>query len=322
MARFINYQTSDSISDMTEFMKYLEGELARDTDGLLPMRQVITVEESRSVWLSMPVLDFTRDIFLVKLVSEYKGNPKKGLPKATGLTMLSRASTGEVLAVLDSNYVTALRTGAMAGLGCKYASRRDSSVLGIIGSGLEALFLTRATLAARKFSKVKVFSPNPDHRNAFSEKIGKMGYETESSGDSRSVVEEADVLIVATDSEVPVLDGRFLKKGCHISSIGTLPNRKELDRTSIERAGHLIVDKTLYVMKEAGDIMSAVNDGVIRTDDLLELDSIISGTAKFRRSDDEITVFKSVGYATLDIIAAKYLYEKALEKNEFKEIDL
>lgn len=322
MTKFINYETSDSVSDMPEFLDYLEKEIVQESEGILPMRQVITIEESKSVWLSMPVVDFSRDIFLVKLVSEYKRNPKKGLPKATGLTMLSRASTGEVLAVLDSNYVTALRTGAMAGLGTKYAARKDSRKVGVIGSGLEAGFLTRATLAAGKFDSVKVFSPNPDHRRSFADKVRKLGYSVSEATDSNQVVEEADVLIVATDSEVPVLDGSHLKKGCHISSIGTLPNRKELDRTTIERSNHVILDRTEYVMKEAGDIMSAVEDGVLKTGDFFELDSLISGKQKLERKDDEITIFKSVGYATLDVIAANYLYEKALEKNQFTEIDL
>lgn len=307
---------------MAEFLDYLEREIVKETEGILPMRQVITIEESKSVWLSMPVVDFTRDIFLVKLVSEYKGNPKKSLPKATGLTMLSRASNGEVLAVLDSNYVTALRTGAMAGLGTKYAARKDSRNLGVIGSGLEAGFLARATLASGNFENVKVFSPNPEHRRSFAEKIRKLGYSTSEASDANKVVQDADVLIVATDSEVPVLDGKYLKKGCHISSIGTLPNRKELDRTTIERSNHVILDRTEYVMKEAGDIMSAVKDGVLKTEDFFELDGLISGRSRLERKNDDITIFKSVGYATLDVIAAKYLYEKAVEKNQFTEIDL
>ncbi|AKA48239.1 hypothetical protein IX51_02975 [uncultured archaeon] len=322
MTKFINYQTSESVSDMAEFLGYLEKEIVRKTEGILPMRQVITIEESRSVWLSMPVVDFTRDTFLVKLVSEYKGNPKKSLPKATGLTMLSKASTGEVLAVLDSNYVTALRTGAMAGLGTKYASREDSRKLGVIGSGLEADFLTKATIASRNFESITVFSPNPEHRRSFAEKIRKMGQKVSEASDSNQAVQDADVLIVATDSEVPVLDGQHLKKGCHISSIGTLPNRRELDRTTIERANHVILDRTEYVMKEAGDIMSAVDDGILRIEDFLELDGLISGRSKLERRDGDITIFKSVGYATLDVISARYLYEKAIEKNEFTEIDL
>lgn len=322
MARFINYETADSVSDMAEFLDYLEKEIMKETEGILPMRQVITIEESKSVWLSMPVVDFTRDIFLVKLVSEYKRNPKKGLPKATGLTMLSTASTGEVMAVLDSNYVTALRTGAMAGLGTKYAARSDSRKIGVIGSGLEAGFLARATLASGDFDSLAVFSPNPEHRRNFADKIRKLGYDTSEESDVDQVVREADVLILATDSEVPVLDGKHLKKGCHVSSIGTLPNRKELDRTTVERSSHVIVDRTEYVMKEAGDIISAVNDGVLNEDDLIELDRLISGKQRLNRKQDDITIFKSVGYATLDVIAAKYLYEKAVKMNMFTELDL
>lgn len=322
MTKFINYETADSVSDMAEFMEHLEKEIVRKTEGVQPMRQVITIEESQSVWLSMPVVDFTRDVFLVKLVSEYKRNPGKSLPKATGLTMLARASTGEVLAVLDSNYVTALRTGAMAGLGAKYAAGSNCINLGVIGSGLEAMFLTKATLAARKFSRVTVFSPNPEHRKSFAGKIRKMGYECVEASSSGDAVREADVVIVATDSEVPVLDGNLIRGGTHISSIGTLPNRKELDRTTIERSGHVIMDRGEYVLKEAGDMMSAVSEGVLKREDLVDLDDLISGKRSFRRSEDEITIFKSVGYATQDIISALYIYEKASMEDRFIEIDL
>lgn len=322
LTRLINYQTSESISDMKEFIGYLEKELTVESMNLLPMRQVITIEEAKSVWLSMPIVDFTRDIFLVKLVSEYKGNPKKNLPKSTGLTMLSRASTGEVLAVLDSNYVTAIRTGAMAGICAKYVSRKDATNLGVIGSGLEAQFLTRATLAVRDFGKVSVFSPNSQHRESFAETVREMGYDTSATGDADSVVRDSDVLIVATDSRVPVLDGRHLKQGCHISSIGTLPDRKELDVETIKRTAHVILDRTEYVMKEAGDIISAVESGILKREDFIELDAILSGKSRIDRRDEDITLFKSVGYATLDVIAAMYLYRKASEKNQFQEIDL
>lgn len=322
MAKLINFETADSISDMSEFMDYAEKEIVKKTEGILPMRQVITIEESQSVWLDMPVVDFTRDIFLVKLVSEYKRNPKRSLPKATGLTMLSRASTGEVLAVMDSNYVTALRTGAMAGLGTRYAARENVASLGVIGSGLEAMFLTRATMAARNFSTISVFSPNPSHRKSFAEKIGDTGHVCRVAESSREVVEKADVLIVATDSETPVVDGEIIRDGTHISSIGTLPNRRELDRKTIERAGHIVTDRAEYVTREAGDIMTAVKDGIVKAGDLIDLDELISGTRSFRRSESEITIFKSVGYATQDVISAQYIYEKSLKTGKYSEIDL
>ena len=322
LVKFINFKASDSVSDMGEFMNYLERDLIRKTEYILPMRQVITIEESTSVWLSMPAVDFTRDVFLVKLVSEYKKNQKISLPKSTGLTMLAKATTGEILAILDSNYVTALRTGALAGLCAKYVSRADATTLGVIGSGLEAFFLTRAMLVPRKLEKVVVFSRDPVHRKDFVDRIRKLGVDSYDAGNANQVVDRSDILIVATDSEVPVIDGNHIKEGCHISSSGTLPNRKELDLTTIERANHVILDKTEFVLKEAGDIMGAVDDGVLKLENLVELEDILSKKVEIPRKENDITLFKSVGYATLDVISAKYIYEKAVFNKKYVELDM
>jgi len=306
--------TSDLLTglvDPAEFDVYLEDALrAYDPERVVqPMRGVVRLGED-SVWLIMPVVDLALDRMVVKMVSEYKGNPAKGLPKAGGLTQLIEASSGRLLALLDSHYITGLRTSSLAGIATKMFAREGSECLGVIGSGYEARLIVDAVLRVRpSIKRISVYSRNPERRREFA--AGYRGrYDAQPVTDPGYAVVGSDILVVATDSATPVLDGSTLKRGAHVVSIGTLPERRELDRGTFMKCSLLVADKREAVLREAGDVVDALKAGLISEDKVIDLVEVIKGKNNVHRGEDDITVYKSVGFGYLDLVAANYVYEK------------
>ncbi|MEM0121088.1 MAG: ornithine cyclodeaminase family protein [Thermoprotei archaeon] len=280
-----------------------------------PTRNVVRLGES-AVWLIMPVIDLSSNTMVVKMVSEYKDNPVKGLPKATGLTQLIEASTGRLLALIDSHYITGLRTSSLAGIATKILSREDSERLGVIGSGYEAKLIVDAVLRVRPgITKIHVYSRNKERREKFASYYSDH-YDAQAAPDPNPIVANSDILVVATDSATPVLSGSAVKRGAHIVSIGTLPERRELDRETIARCSLLVADNVEGVLREAGDVIDALNAGLISAERVVELVDIVKGRLKVERRYGDITIYKSVGFGYLDVVAARYVYEAYLKSHK------
>jgi ornithine cyclodeaminase/alanine dehydrogenase-like protein (mu-crystallin family) len=320
MIKFINAENAMKCTDFVEFSSYLKGEMIKYNDNLNPTREFFSLPDISAVWLNMSILDRSRDAFLVKLVSEYQKNPSISREKVTGITMLARASTGEIMSLMDSNFVTGLRTGVQAALYVKMMHHSDGGVLGIIGSGNEAYFIGLSILKTEKFESVVIYSPNEAHRQELSRKLSgecRTAYTAESAD---AVITISDVLVLATNSSKPVISGKNVKKGAIIVSIGTLPDRKELDEESIKRAKTLTADLRSHVLKDSGDMANAIKKKIIYERDVNEFREIIRGMKFTERKEGDLHIFKSVGYAELDLIAALYLHEKAEKLGLYENI--
>jgi len=276
---------------------------------LCRQREVVRLDES-SLWLIMPVVDLSSDSMLVKMVSEYKRNPERGLPKATGITQLIKASDGSVLGLFDSHFLTGLRTSSLAAIATKFLSRRESRTLGVIGSGYEARLITEGVLRVRAgIDTIKVYSRSPERRREFALRLTSRvrALPVESAKDA---ICNTDILVLATDSLTPVLDGEFVSPGTHVISIGTLPERRELDRITLAKSRTIVADRPDAVLAEAGDIADAVSSGIIKKEAIVDLVDVIKGRSIVERTDQDITVYKSVGFAYLDLVAALYIKTK------------
>ncbi len=311
MIKFVNAQNAMKCTDFIEFSSYLERELKKDNGGLNLTREFFSLPDISAVWLNMSILDRSRDAFLVKLVSEYQKNPSISKEKVTGITMLARASNGEVMSLMDSNFVTGLRTGVQAALFVKMMYHSDGGVLGIIGSGNEAYFIGLSILKTKKFDSVIIYSPNLAHRTELSKRLSGECLMSGTAESADAVITVSDVLVLATNSAVPVISGDKVKRGAIIVSIGTLPDRKELDEESIKRAKTLTADLKAHVLKDSGDMANAINKKIIYEREVNEFRKIIQGIKIIERKDGDLHIFKSVGYAELDLIASLYIHEKA-----------
>jgi len=225
---------------------------------------------------------------------------------------------------MDGGYLTAVRTGAASGVATKYLARKDSSlVVGIFGAGVQAKMQLRAVAVARKLSKALVFDISEKATYDF---ITEMSHKLKLQiikADSPDQLLETDIICTATSAATPIFDGRNVKPGTHINGIGShTPNARELDAEIIKRA-KLVADSREACLKEAGDIMIPIADGVITKDHIYaELGEIVTGRKSGRINDKEITLFKSNGLAIQDAATAKLVYERALKAGIGKEVTI
>lgn len=280
--------------------------------GAQPLRYVTHVD-SDSVILTMPAYSRRLERFAVKMVTEYKKNPSRySLPVQGGVTVLMDSENSKVLASLDSPTITALRTGAVSGLASKYLSRRDSKSVAVIGSGQQARTILEAVSCVREVDRVKVFSRTHGNAVQFAKEMGRLlGIEVKATEERATAMKNADILIVATNSSTPVIDWNEVPKGAHINSVGTLPDRRELDVETVCNSS-LYVDIKEGVLKEAGDVIEAIKSGRITETHILgDLTDLAKKQVEGRASDKEVTLFKSVGFALQDIYASDRVYRKS-----------
>ena len=256
-----------------------------------PVRSVITIEEGRRYLGIMPAAD--DDVMGLKAVSFYPANEGTPLPTHDATILLFRTDNGQPLAAMDGRLITEMRTAAVSAAITRYLMPRNSRVLALLGSGVQA----RAHLAAlshlRDFDEVRVWSRTPEHAREFAREHGAVAMEAE------AATRGADVVVVATSSQQPVLRGTWLKPGAHVNAVGAnRPTWRELDDEAMHNM--LVVDSREAVLKESGDvILSGANI-------YAEIGEIFNGTKP--ALPQETTIFKSVGIAAEDLAAARLVY--------------
>lgn len=226
------------------------------------------------------------------------------------------ADSGHLLALLDGASINPFKTGATGAVGVDALAREDASTLAVIGSGAQARGQLRATATVRDFETVSVYSPTHENREQFAAAMNKtLDASVAAVASSAAAVEDADVVITATNSSEPVFDDEVLEDGAHVTAMGQYnPAKNELDAATVERAKY-VPDLRERVSQDAGSFIHAVEEGVV-TDEAIhaELGEVVAGEAPGRETDEEITVFDSGGTGIETVAAAHLLYEKAREK--------
>ncbi len=233
------------------------------------------------------------------------------------LTPLYRTRTGELVALLEADYLGQMRTGAASGVATKYMARPDAATVGILGTGLQARTQLEAVAAVRPLASVRAFSRNPERRAQFArEMTERLHLPVYPAGSAEEAVREAEIVITATNASTPVLLGRWLAPGTHINAIGAnFPQKRELDEEAVRRAGIIAVDSREQAMLESGDLL-AVFGGREASAWLAvrELADIVAGHAPGRTSARQVTLFKSNGVALEDIAVAACVVELAQKR--------
>jgi alanine dehydrogenase len=265
-----------------------------------PVRTSFDLRERAFIAL-MPAYDREQSVLATKTVSVIPENAGRGL--ATHLANISLVSgeTGELLAMMDGRLITEMRTAAVSAISVKYFARRGAAVLAILGSGVQARSHVEALPG---FEEVRAWSPNPHHLADFAEETG-----VRAAVSAEEAVRDADVVVLATNSVTPVLDDEWVRPGAHVISLGAArPTQREIAPELVGRA-RLVVDSRDAAVMESGDIVQAIAEGRITANDArLELGEVIAGTPG-RLTDDEVTVFKSLGLAVEDLAAALLVYK-------------
>jgi ornithine cyclodeaminase len=253
----------------------------------------------------------------VKLVTVIPNNARRGLPTVQALVVWFDAATGRPLALLDGETLTAMRTGAASGVATRLLARPDAEMLAVFGAGAQAEWQIRAVLAGRHIRRVVVYARSPDARVAFAARMAEAtGVETVAADSAEEAVRDADVVCCATTSVAPVFEAGWLRPGAHVNGIGAFRlGMVEMPPELFARATVVAVDSRAAVLAEAGDLVAAVEAGLVAEADLVEIGSVGTDWAA-ERPADAVTVFKSVGLAIQDVAAAELIVGRVLGKTE------
>jgi alanine dehydrogenase len=241
----------------------------------------------------------------VKVATVFPDNTLRGLPAVAATYLLLDAHTGQPRALLDGAELTLRRTGAASALASSYLSRAGASRLTLVGTGRLAPHLIESHAAARPIREVRIWGRHPERARALAAALNRAGLSVEAAPDLEAAVRWADIVSCATLSQQPLVLGEWLKPGQHLDLVGAFtPQMCECDDRAITRA-ELYVDTRIGALVESGEIIGALERGVIDRStirgELCEL-----GSARFARTDaNVITVFKSVGSALEDLVAAE-----------------
>jgi ornithine cyclodeaminase/alanine dehydrogenase len=318
--RVISRDDLESILTMEEVIEAVEGAFADYARGkwAVPPRTHFTLPEGVLLYMPSSLIsgEGAGEILGAKLVSVFPRNPERGLPLIYGLYLLYDPTTGSPLALIDGIYLTAVRTGAASAVATKYLSREGSKALGIIGTGVQAGFQLMAILTVRAIEVCYLFDTVEGRARRFAEDYSnklRMNLEVLSSADE--VVGKSDVVVTATTSPIPIFSGSSLREGTHLNAIGAFtPETREVDSETVKKAC-IFVDSYEGALKEAGDLLIPMGEGVISRNDIrAELSEVVTGTKPGRTMEEEITLFESVGFAIEDAAAARLAYNRALER--------
>lgn len=261
----------------------------------------------------------------VKVVTACGNNPKAyKLPVVMATVLLLDAASGQLLAVMDGGWLTALRTGAVSGVATKYLARKEAQTLTLFGAGVQGRQQAQAMCHVRPIKKILLVDPNPKNVALMQDDFrDRADIDITSVSDVQGAVNSADIIVAATTSPRPLFSGGFLKPGTHINGIGShSPKARELDAVTMERAT-LIADQRSACLAEAGDILLAIDEGTLDEENpfAAELGELATGVYPGRKDPDEITCFKSVGLAIQDTAVALQVYKSALERGMGQQLE-
>jgi len=230
---------------------------------------------------------------------------------------------GALTCIMSANRLTQLRTGAASAVATKYLSRTNSQKLGLIGAGVQGVGQLEAITRVSNVRRGFIYDVSFDQANKAREMArSKLNLELELAKSPSEVASNVDILVTATTSTQPILDASVIKPGTHINAVGSnMANRREI-ATDIFKKGKIFVDSMEQASRESGDIISAISEGYALNQICGEIGEVISGKKNGRESNEEITVFKSVGIAVEDIAAAQTIYNTAQSRKLGVEIDL
>jgi alanine dehydrogenase len=221
--------------------------------------------------------------------------------------------SGAPLALIQADNLGQVRTGAASGVATEYMARPDASEVGLFGSGKQARTQLLAVCKVRKIRRVQVYSPNEEHRRQFAVEMSKLcQVEIEPVPRPEMAAEDKDIVITATTSREPVLNGHWIAEGTHVNAVGSnFLAKAEIDAVGVRRCDSIVVDSKDQARLEAGDFVQPLEEGSIHWADVHELGQVIVGRYTGRAHPQDVTLFKSLGIAIEDIAVAARVYAKA-----------
>lgn len=240
------------------------------------------------------------------------------------LVPLFSGHSGELLALMEANYLGQARTGAASGLATRVLARQDARVAAMIGTGLQARTQLEAVALARKLELVRAYGRDADRRETFAKEMStRIGVRVAAVASAEEAVRGADIVVTMTSSSKPVVEGKWLERGTHINAAGVnFAEKAEIDAEAVQRADVIVADSVEQSKMEAGDLIQAFGSDAKRWEEVRELSGIVAGKIPGRTNRDQITLFKSNGIAIEDVVVAGRVYELARERRMGREVPM
>ncbi|HWR61553.1 MAG TPA: ornithine cyclodeaminase family protein [Clostridia bacterium] len=299
------------------FISYGKGKLC------LPLRTQVPVEAHNGCILYMPVYLPEMEALGCKIITVFPDNPGKNRPTIYSNIILNDPETGELLALMDGEYITALRTGGISGLAAKYLSREDADTVCVFGAGMQARTQLEAVCAVRSIRRAYVFDVSEANALKYcGEMSQRLGIEVSAGKNQRESLVNSQIILTATTSGTPLFNGEDVPDGAFVSGVGSYtPQTRELPEELLMKS-EVVVDAYEAALKEAGDLIIPMEKGLISRQDIkAELSEVVTGHY-MRNNDSQIIVFKTVGIAIQDMCIAPYVYKKAVEQSIGLSADL
>lgn len=262
----------------------------------------------------------------IKVVSDFYDNDKKRIPRMSALVALFDGTTGFPTTVMEAGYLTDLRTGGGTGLAARYLARKDSRTVAIIGAGRVARNQLQALATLFDLKTVLVATRTESRGHEF---VRRMSARDRIPADIRLVasreeaIRQSDIVVAATTSHTPVIEGKWLRPGTFVASAGAYkPTSREVDTDTVKVAARRVIDSRKDCLDHAGDFMIAEKEGAIARDSIAEIAEVVSGKRPGRRSDDEITYYKSIGVPIQDFVTARHIERLAIAAGKGTEIEI
>jgi ornithine cyclodeaminase len=257
-----------------------------------------------------------RPLYALKTICVVPDNPSRGLDPHQGTVTLYDGESGETRALMNATPITSIRTAACSAVATRALARRDASVLAVVGAGHQA----RAHLDAlsKDFEEIRIASRSP----VSAEQLAAQFPNVRATDSVEEALRDADVIVTVTSSAEPVVRREWLKPGAHVNAVGAgLPHMRELDTATVADSA-FFVDRRESAENEAGDYLIPLREGAISDGHILaELGDVLAGAHPGRTSDDELTVFESLGLAVEDLFAAEYVVRRAREAGVGTELE-
>jgi ornithine cyclodeaminase len=326
---FLNQHDVESLLDLDRLVEALGPAMVELSAGRvsMPPRAVVQVREWGGLLGAMPVFLGSAQILETKLVTVFPQNAARGLPSHQAVILVFDARTGSPRAMMDGTAITAMRTAAGSALATRLLARPEARILTIVGTGVQGRVHAKAIPRVRPIKEVRVVGRNRTRAVALAEEIARgLGVPTKAFDPGQEAFAGVDVICATTHSAEPVVRGAWLEPGVHINSVGLNANGPELDGEAVRRA--LVVVETRAAAlaplpSGSTDLLWAIRDGLIGEEHIhAEIGELVSGARPGRTSPDQITLYKSVGVAVQDAVAAHLVLEAAEQQGVGRNVPL
>lgn len=274
--------------------------------------------------MSQPTSDGARGDFLmqpawlkgrafgIKIANVFPDNERRGLPSIMGIYVLFDGNTGEALGCIDGPAETMVKTACNSAVASRFLARPEASTMLMMGAGELAPHLIKAHASIRPIRQVLIWNRSPEKAKVLAARLNRPGFKVEAVSDPAEAASHADLVSCATYAAQPILKGEWLKAGTHVDLVGSYrPDLREADDDVVRRAGRIFVDERSSTVGVSGDVIEPLDKGLVGLEDVTDLFELAQGRKSGRRSESEITVFKSGGGGHEDLATAIFLTERA-----------